>query len=223
MITTSPAPRRVTPPSWLDLRLIAGVVLVVLAVLAGAWVVARADRTDPVWSAAHDLAAGTVLTADDLSTAHVRLSSAGGRYAPVSTSLVGMTLSRPVGGGELLPRAAVGPASTGTSVTIPLDDDQAPPLSRGQRIKLWVSTKSCLATVVLEDVTVQDVQSGSGGAFSSGSGQDVTVRVPQALADRLVSALDADSATMRAGIIDGPVSSSANASLPSLSTCFTGG
>src|ERR1700760_3829933 len=41
----APKPRRVSVPSWLDLRLILGVVLVVASVGAGALVVASARRT----------------------------------------------------------------------------------------------------------------------------------------------------------------------------------
>src|SRR4051812_29815423 len=61
-----PVPRRVRPPRWLDLRLVLGVLLVLGSVLLGARVVTAADATVPVWSAAGNLAAGTVLSDDDL-------------------------------------------------------------------------------------------------------------------------------------------------------------
>lgn len=63
--TTSPVPRRLRTPSWFDLRLVVGVVLVLGSVAAGAVVVSRADATRPMLVAVHDLAAGTVLRETD--------------------------------------------------------------------------------------------------------------------------------------------------------------
>src|SRR3954467_2461419 len=68
-----PVARRVRPPRWLDLRLAPGVLLVLGSVLVGARVVSAADATVPVWSATGDLAAGTVLSADDLAAVPGRL------------------------------------------------------------------------------------------------------------------------------------------------------
>src|SRR4051812_3672766 len=80
-----PVPRRVRPPRWLDLRLVLGVLLVLGSVLLGARVVAAADATVPVWSAAGDLAAGTVLTADDLVPVDVRLDDVARSYLSTAT------------------------------------------------------------------------------------------------------------------------------------------
>src|SRR3954471_16343060 len=102
-----PAPRLLTPPRWLDLRLVLGVLLVLGSVLLGARVVSAADATVPVWAAAGDLAAGTVLTADDLVAVDVRLDDAANAYLATSTQPAGRTLSRAVSAGELLPRATL--------------------------------------------------------------------------------------------------------------------
>ena len=71
-LAAGPAPRRVRPPRWLDLRLLLGILLVLGSVLLGARVVGAADATVPVWAAAGDLAAGTELDADDLVAVDVR-------------------------------------------------------------------------------------------------------------------------------------------------------
>jgi len=73
---------------------------------------------------------------------------------------------------------------------------------------------------ILADVVVQDVQSGSGGAFSSGASQNVVVRVPAALAGRLVTALTIDGAVIRAGILSGTPVADANADLSPLGPCL---
>ncbi len=66
VVLNSPVSRRVRTPSWLDLRLVAGVVLVLVCVLIGVRVVSSADRTSRFWAASHDLSAGVVLAASDL-------------------------------------------------------------------------------------------------------------------------------------------------------------
>src|SRR3954466_15707726 len=96
----APVPRRVRPPRWLGLRLMLGLVLVLGSVLLGARVVSAADATVPVWAAAGDLAAGTVLTADDLVAVDVRLGDAASAYLSTTTRPAGRTLSRAVSAGE---------------------------------------------------------------------------------------------------------------------------
>src|SRR3954462_10450549 len=92
----SPAPRRVRPPRWLDLRLVLGVLLVLGSVLLGARVIGVADATVPVWAASTDLAAGTEISPDDLVAVDVRLDSAAKAYLASSERPDGRLLSRAV-------------------------------------------------------------------------------------------------------------------------------
>jgi SAF domain len=197
----------VKTPSWFDLRLVAGVMLVLISVAAGALVVAGADATHPVWAVRRSLAAGTVLTQDDLQAVKVRLPD-GSRYLPARSKRpadnpVNKTLSRPVAAGELLPRSAVAATPAGATLTVPLTSDQAPRISRGQEIELWLSSKTCRAVVVLPGVTVQDVQSTGGGSFGTSSTENVVIRVPRDQATRVITALGLDGTTIRAGLLDG--------------------
>ena len=70
--------------------------------------------------------------------------------------------------------------------------------------------------MLLPDATVQDVST-SGGSFSSSDGQNVTLSLPPALADRVVTALAVDGGTLRAGILSGPRHGTAD--LPTLDGC----
>src|SRR5690242_18272521 len=92
---SSPPPRRVATPRWLDLRMVLGVVLVLGAVSIGAVVVSRAGDTHGVIAATRDLAAGTRLTSGDLTVVQVRLPDDGrGLYLGEQTKigdLVGLT------------------------------------------------------------------------------------------------------------------------------------
>src|SRR4051794_10007168 len=88
-VVQSPVPRRTARPGWLDTRLVLGVGMVLVSVLLGATVVANADKRTAVWSVSHDLAAGTVLKADDLTTVRVQLGGAAGSYLPAAQAVVG--------------------------------------------------------------------------------------------------------------------------------------
>lgn len=221
---TSPRPRRLSAPSWLDLRLVLGVILVLASILIGAKVVSSANRTYPRIAAQHDLAAGTVLTADDVTIARVQLPDHGaGVYVSRLQDAVGKQLSRPVSAGELVPAGALAGVVAQTTVTIPLATAAAPELHKGQRIELWVSTSSCPALVLLPDVAVQGVHSDPDGAFGSGSGgQDVVISVAPEVADRVMQALALDEAQLRAGVLVGPGregESGGTPALPDLASC----
>ena len=72
----SPPARRLRPRSWFDPRLILGVLLVLGSVVTGSAVISAADRSVRVWALTRDVAAGTVLTGDDVRPARVRFSTA---------------------------------------------------------------------------------------------------------------------------------------------------
>jgi hypothetical protein len=204
----SPMPRRLKTPSWLDLRLLLGVAMVLGAVSLGAFVVSRAQRTSPVVAAARTLAAGTVLTAADLDVVRAQLSARTARlYARSPGELVGRQLRRDVRGGELITLAAADAARPATTLTVPLPDGAAPALHAGERIEVWVSSPWCRSVVLLPDVTVQSAHALSSG-FSGSAGQAVVIRVGPALAERVVSALDLDQAHLRAGVLSGPTGAS---------------
>jgi SAF domain-containing protein len=215
----SPEPNRVATPRWLDPRLVFGIVLVLAAVLVGALVVARARHTDKELAVKRNLAAGTTLRADDVEAVDAQLPDTAHVYVRDRAKVVGKVLDRPLARGELVPSAALGSAPPRTTVSVPFAADAAPKLSRGQRIVVWLSTKSCPSVVLLDDVTVQDVHAADAGSFASGgAGQDVVLSVSPALAQRVNSALALDGVTIRAGVLTGG-SRVAARSLPALASC----
>lgn len=179
----SPSARRLTPPRWLDLRLVVGVILVAVPVAVGARVMAASDDALPVLVAAADLAPGQQLTSDLVETRDVQLGENHSQYlTDVGT---GQVVVRAVGRGELLPVAAVADeAETGALryVTLPLPGTEAPSgLAAGDLVDIWrVSSDDSGETVrLLADVSVVGVSSSSGGLADS-AGQ---VRVTVALVD----------------------------------------
>jgi hypothetical protein len=220
-LLSSPTPRRVQAPSWLDFRLAVGVVLVLASVVGGALLFASADHRQARWSVTRDLAAGTVLTPADVRSIRVQLAESDSRYVPATEAVVGRALGVPLSAGQLLARADVVAAPLGVSVTIPLRPDNGPNISQGNRITVWLSTKSCQGVVLLSGVAVQAVSRADNGGFGSDAGSVLVVNVTAADAKRLVSALDLEGAVIRAGVLS--AGQSPDPPAPDLAACAGGG
>ena len=139
----SPRAARLASPSWFDGRLVLGVLLVLVSVLVGAKVLSSADRSQQVWVASHDLAAGTVLTAGDLEVGRVRLFGSSGRYAASTSGLSGYVLLRSLGAHELLPVAALSKPDeqvAARDVSVPVTSGHAPSdLRHGDQVDVYVT------------------------------------------------------------------------------------
>ncbi|MDQ1697353.1 MAG: hypothetical protein QOJ03_2706, partial [Frankiaceae bacterium] len=93
---------------WLDARLVLGVLLVLLAVVAGARVFAAADNLSRVYVAAHDLVPGQHVGPDDLAVGRVRLQGQGDYYvAATAAPPLGYVVTRFVGAHEFVPVGAL--------------------------------------------------------------------------------------------------------------------
>jgi SAF domain len=196
-----PPARRTRRPSWLDLRLLGGIALVLLAVLGGATALAAQDHRRAVWEVSRDLAAGTTLQAADLRTERVQLGSASVSYLAASEAVVGRAVQRDLHSGELLDRGALTVPAAGVLVTVPVRSENAPTVSRGARITLWVSTKTCQAAVVVSGVPVQDVKASSGTGFTAAAGVTIVLQLPAVKAERVITALGLDGAVLRVGVL----------------------
>jgi hypothetical protein len=194
-----PVPRRVRPPRWLDLRLVLGVLLVLGSVLLGARVVTAADATVPVWSAAGDLAAGTVLAEGDLAVVSVRLDDVAGQYLATSTRPAGRVLGRAVRAGELVPRSALEEATGLVQLALPVQAGYVPPsLTRGQVVDVYaVADPAVGATatgggvdLVVSAAPVQAVTGRGDGVLSTATTTvQVVLAVPADDADDVLGAI----------------------------------
>jgi hypothetical protein len=213
----SPPATRVPRRRWRDWRLGLGVVLVLGSAVLGGRVVGAADDTVAVWAADGDLVAGTQLRADSLVAVPVRIESAANPYltGPVPD---GYLVARPVAAGELVPAAAVVPATEATrtarQVALSLEPGSVPgSLDAGDRVDVWLvpdllAVPDAPATLLVAGVSVASTQvtdAGFGAAATPGSVvvsldadmlagrdlQDVTARlVAGSAAGRLVLTLD---------------------------------
>jgi hypothetical protein len=205
----SPRPRRLASPRWLDPRMVAGGLIVVLgALLALRLLTSNGAASTPVWAAARALTAGTVLSADDLRSSSVHLAHGPGDYLPADAAIAGKVVNRDLAAGELVPRTALGATAAQATVTIALAPENAPNLARGQHIELWVTAGRCHGVLVLGDAVVANAVAASTSAFSTGRGQSVTLSLPPVDAARVVSASALSGAVLLAAIAP-PGSSSA--------------
>jgi hypothetical protein len=214
---TSPVPRRVRVPSWLDVRLVTGLLLVLGSMLLGARVVAGADARTRVVEFSADLHRGSVLTRDELGYARAAVPGGAANYLTDIGAAVGRQLNRDVVRGELVPGAALDLPPATTSVVVPFGPDAAPKVAAGDRVEIWLSSPACPATVVLADVTVQAVHDSSTRSFGSAQGVSLVVELPTDLARRVIDAMAVDGAVLRAGRLRGDADDAAD--LVDLDSC----
>jgi hypothetical protein len=146
-LPSSPRAHRLATPSWLDARLVLGVLLVLVSVVVGARVLSSADQSTLVWAAARDVAPGTVLTAADLEPQRVRLFEPSQRTRYVSAQNgrppVDYVARVSLAAGDLVPSSALldlGADTDFRQVTLQVQSGHAPPdLRGGQQVDVYVT------------------------------------------------------------------------------------
>lgn len=140
MTEASPFTPAVRPRRHLDARLLVGLVLVIASIAAVVGIVAAADEGEDVLAAPDLLTAGQVLTIDDLEVRRVALGVEGHGYlTPADLPDEGVVVTRTVGAGELVPRAAVGDSRgpRATTVVVALSTDLGATARPGDALDLW--------------------------------------------------------------------------------------
>lgn len=140
----SPRASRLATPGWLDGRLVLGVLLVLVSVVVGARVLSAADRSTLVYAVNKDLAAGSVLAAEDLTQVRVRLFENAEEYLGIGGDVpTGYVVRRGLNAGELLPLSALGSPTDDVDwreVTVPVEVGHLPPgLGRDTQVDVWVT------------------------------------------------------------------------------------
>jgi len=140
----SPVARRVRHRAWRDPRLVVGVLLVAVSGLLGAVLLDQDQDAVLVWAAAGPLVAGQHVEAGDLVQREVRFIDAhdAERYLGAGVDPpADAVLAREVGAGELLPLAALAPATQRlTEVPLSVPADALPATVRvGGVVDVWVA------------------------------------------------------------------------------------
>lgn len=160
-IPPSPPARRTSRAWWRDTRVIVGVGLIVVCMLAGARLLAGGADTVTAWQATRDLAPGAVVSPDDVVAVAIPAALAGA-YADGS-GLPTAALDRPLLAGEILPAVSDGEIRDARWVTVPVEPLHAPvDLAPGERVDVWATPGADLGAtpvpeLVLEGVLVSEV------------------------------------------------------------------
>ena len=183
-MTAPPVPKaaRLATPSWLNTRVVLGLLLVLLSVVLGARLFASADDAQSVWVATRDLAPGTTLAEGDLEQGRVRLFDNGGRYLVASAPKpVGYVLTRGVGADEFLPalglRSPEELARPLRDVSVPVEAGHLPgDLQTGQQVDVYVTAGP--ATTTSTPSATPSATSSATGAVPAGATRLVLAGVP---------------------------------------------
>ena len=198
---------RLRRPKWRDPRLIIGIVLVLLSVLAGMLVVSRASATSPVVVAKTDLVPGQTIRAQDLTTVQMRLPDGADSYLSSTSQIpAGAVAVAVVRSGELVPAGAVGQpeASALRPVVVAVDSGLAAEIRTGARVELWGTPASRMrdqrakAVELVPDGIVRSVQTGSSLGMKAST---VEVLVP---AGRVSTVLESLAAGDRIDVVQVP-------------------
>lgn len=187
--------RRGTRPGWRDPRMALGVLVLAGSVVLGAVVLDQSDKTVPVWAMTADVGVGQALEPAALEQRRIRFADAdlADRYLSAAQAPPeDVVLTRAVGAGELLPRAALGTADdTVEVVEVPVAApvEAVPTTVRaGSVVDVWVSPEGRVepgadgAEQVLDDVTVIAAPAAAEGFTPSGTRQ-LILAVPAEQAD----------------------------------------
>lgn len=181
---------RLRAPSWRDARLVAGILLVLVAAVVGAVVVSRADDRVPVYAASVALVPGQRLDAGSVRRVEVQLGDDLPAYLDADESLPADSyVVREVRPGELVPRSALGSAADVAvqPVTIDVDATSASTLVRGSVVDVWITAPRAGSTTefdkpvkALSGVSVASEPKEAAGFGASGSDTvAVSVMAPQ--------------------------------------------
>jgi len=191
-----------------DMRLLAGLVLVAVAVVGGLSLWRQAQITAPVVVAAREIAPGHVIERGDLALTQARLegllASLAIGQAEIS-SVVGHTASGAIHAGALVVRPDLGTGPVigpdQVAVTVPVKADAVyPRLRRGDEVALMVTSDKgkpqSLTAVLIERAPVFDValessrvSLGGGDAAADGRLTNVTLLIPRSEAERVAHAV----------------------------------
>lgn len=193
----------------LDVRLLAGLALVAVAVLGGLSLWRQAQITTPVMVAAREIAPGHVIEPSDLEVTQARLEEPLAALALSEaeiSAVVGRTASGAIHAGELVMRPDLGTGPVigpdQLAVTVPVQADAVyARLRRGDEVAVMATSDKgkpqSLTVALLERATVFDVAlessrvslGGGGNSQEDGRLTNVTLLIPHADAERVAHAV----------------------------------
>jgi len=187
--------------TFIDPRLVIGLVLVAASVGGVVYLVGNAERTTPIYAAARSLVPGDLITREDLVVTQVRLADTAARYLTVEQlPAAGLILTRYIDQGELLPVSALGSTDSAavTTVVIPLAASLPEQVDVGAVVDLWASEALDRGVfgapaVLAGNALVTGIREAD-SMIAGAQNQLVEVQIPRALTARVLEAVANQSA-----------------------------
>jgi hypothetical protein len=180
------SPGRSSRRFWFDPRFALGMVLVAGSVTGVGAIVASADRSVAVYTAAGPLSVGETITASDLVSTQVRFPGADELYlTPGRLPAEGLLVTRTITKGELVAESAVGTraGASVTSVVVDVTGTLAAAIVPGAVVDVWAARQSERAAygppavLVSNASVVRLIEARS--LIDDGRGQSVEILVPK--------------------------------------------
>jgi hypothetical protein len=174
-------------------RLVTGLSLFIIALLAASLIAKEANRTVYVWASATELAPGNVITQSDIKATPVLLPESAKNYLSASAQIIGAVVKFRVAAGDLIPLAAI--TSTAEQLdlrAVPLtveSTDLPMGLTRGEVIDIYaiptsnsISNPTSNPRSIVESTLLTERVSVSAVSERNNSGKaSVVVSLPQPL------------------------------------------
>jgi hypothetical protein len=174
-------------------RLVTGLSLFIIALLAASLIAKEANRTVYVWASATELAPGNIITQSDIKATSVLLPESAKNYLSASAQIIGAVVKFRVAAGDLIPLAAI--ASTAEQLdlrAVPLtveSTDLPMGLTRGEVIDIYaiptsnsISNPTSNPRSIVESTLLTERVSVSAVSERNNSGKaSVVVSLPQPL------------------------------------------
>ena len=174
-------------------RLVSGLSLFIIALLAASLIAKEANRTVYVWASATELAPGNIITQSDIKATPVLLPESAKNYLSASAQIIGAVVKFRVAAGDLIPLAAI--TSTANQLdlrAVPLtveSTDLPMGLTRGEVIDIYaiptsnsISNPTSNPRSIVESTLLTERVSVSAVSERNNSGKaSVVVSLPQPL------------------------------------------
>ncbi|MBM7050840.1 SAF domain-containing protein [Rothia sp. ZJ1223] len=144
-------------PGLKDPRLLMGLLLIALSIVAVVSVVSLGNKTEPFYVATRDMAVGEEVKASDFALADVRLAEAGQHYIPQEKTIAeGSVVTSRITSGQLVPATALAQELTDgrRTASITIDSAYASTLTPGKHVDIWIATKAQGTTTTYNDPEV---------------------------------------------------------------------
>lgn len=150
----------------LNPRITSAILLLAISLLAAIAISSSANRSVYVWAANNQLPSGSEITALDLKKVKVFLPENSKRYISVKAHVIGATLIRKIGDGELIPAAAItNERSAKLTKSVPIKiarNDYPADLLKGDTIDVYSlpireTNNKEVARLIAESITIESI------------------------------------------------------------------